>query len=216
MASFLSQSAHERSSLSCRGCGNYPEHPVPYNAINHNTRSELKETEEFLAQEMNKLSVQERSEALHDVHCVGEELQEDPTMVQEALVEFDRMLVSKGNFMYQKAVSQNRAYVEDVSFRLKFLRANLYDIPKATNQLFNFLHYKAMYFGEHKIAHEITLDDLNAEEMDLLLSGFYHIQDGRDRVGRVILYCFKNMFSMCKNIHTMVRYLSTLANDRKR
>ena len=48
----------------------------------------MKETEEFLAAELKKLSVQERAKALDDVHCVGEELQQTPEMLQQSLAEF--------------------------------------------------------------------------------------------------------------------------------
>ena len=50
------------------------EAPSVHNQLNDH--SEMKETEDLLASEMNKLSVQERSKALDDLHCVGEELKE--------------------------------------------------------------------------------------------------------------------------------------------
>mmetsp|Transcript_24913 Transcript_24913/g.61281 ORF Transcript_24913/g.61281 Transcript_24913/m.61281 type:complete len:166 (-) Transcript_24913:825-1322(-) len=146
--------------------------------------------EGFLASEMNKLSVQERSNALDDVHCVGDELEETPEMIEEALAEFDEVLQREMNSIYKMAVKQNREYVEDPEFRLKFLRANLHDAGKSVRQMLDFLRYKATYFGNEKVARDITLDDLNEEDKKLLLSGLQHIQEGRDRMGRFILYFF--------------------------
>ena len=79
--------------------------------------SEMKETEELLAAEMNKLSVQERSKALDDVHCVGEELEETTEMIEDALGKFDQLVQTTTSRIYDIALKQNRSYVEDRSFR---------------------------------------------------------------------------------------------------
>jgi len=111
-------------------------------------------------------------------------------MIEEALAEFDEVLQREMNSIYKMAVKQNREYVEDPEFRLKFLRANLHDAGKSVRQMLDFLRYKATYFGNEKVARDITLNDLNEEDKKLLFSGLHHIQEGRDRMGRVILYFF--------------------------
>eukprot|EP00526_Cylindrotheca_closterium_P007901 CAMPEP_0113652670 /NCGR_PEP_ID=MMETSP0017_2-20120614/28144_1 /TAXON_ID=2856 /ORGANISM="Cylindrotheca closterium" /LENGTH=657 /DNA_ID=CAMNT_0000565561 /DNA_START=153 /DNA_END=2126 /DNA_ORIENTATION=- /assembly_acc=CAM_ASM_000147 len=167
--------------------------PVPSLNVQNDTRTrrEMKSTEDFLASEMNKLSVQERSKALDELHCVGEELKETPEMIETSLAEFDKVLRERNEPIYNLATSQNRSYVEDPSFRLRFLRANLHDVHKSVNQMIGFLSRKEMYFGRDKIARDITLDDLEEDDIELLLSGLYHIQDGTDRSGRVVV-CFLN------------------------
>jgi len=54
------------------------------------------------------------------------------------------------------------------------------------------LKCKAMLFGNDKVARDITLEDLNEEDMKLMLSGLFHIQKGRDRTGRVVVYHFND------------------------
>ena len=164
----------------------------------------MKQMEDFLASEFNRLSVEEQTKALNDIYGVGEELKENLDLVQRALAEFEKQL-QMGKFpIYEAAVSLNRAYVEDASFRLKFLRANMYNVTRSVNQMVNFLGHKATFFGVDKIARDITLEDMNREDMDLLLSGFYHIQDGTDQSGRVIVYMFNHMLGKCK-AETLVR-----------
>jgi hypothetical protein len=167
-------------------------------------KGEMKETEDFLAAEMHKLSIQEVSKALDDVHCVGEELEEDPDMMKRSLAEFDEEVKAERNPIYELAASQNRAYVEDETFRLKFLRANFYDVKKSVRQMMNLLRHKATYFGKDKVARDILLSDLNGEDVDLMMSGLFHIQDGRDRSGRVVVYMMSHALCRCKE-DTMVR-----------
>mmetsp|Transcript_31404 Transcript_31404/g.75726 ORF Transcript_31404/g.75726 Transcript_31404/m.75726 type:complete len:528 (+) Transcript_31404:81-1664(+) len=186
------------SILSCRGCNDSPNSSDGESSFTKRNQDErqqemMKPTEDLLSSELNKLSLQERSKALEDLHCVGEELEETPDMILQSLEEFDQVVKAGIYPMYNQAISQNRAYVEDSSFRLMFLRANAYDAQKSVRQMVNHLHQKAQYFGEDKIARDIRLDDLNAEDIQVLLSGFLHVQGERDRTGRGILCTFSHL-----------------------
>lgn len=155
----------------------------------------MKPTEDFLSSEMSKLSLQERSKAMDDLHCVGEELEESPEMIQQKLKEFDEV-VQQGNYpKYSQAAKQNRAFVEDSSFRLMFLRANSYDAKKSAQQMVNHLHQKAQYFGEDKLGRDINFDDLTSEDIEVMLTGFLHVQADRDRTGRGIICAFSHLLS---------------------
>ena len=168
-------------------------------------QQEMKSTEDFLASELGKLSVQERSKALDDLHCVGEELKETPELVEQSLRDFDRILNERNDPIYQIALQQNRAYVEDPIFRLRFLRAKSHDAKLAVNQMIGFLSKKEIYFGREALARDITLDDLNEEDMEFLSSGFFHIQEGTDRNGRVVVYMLNHKAS--ENVATTVRHI---------
>ena len=114
------------------------------------------------------------------------------------LADFQRV-VDQGNYpIYELALQQNPSYVKDPCFRLKFLRANNYDSFKAVQQMMTFLRQKVVHFGADKVAREITLEDLSAEELKILLSGQFHIQGERDQNGRIVLYCFNTKFGKCK------------------
>ena len=153
----------------------------------------LKETEALLVSGLNQMSIQEQSEALEDVHCVRQDLQETPDMIQQSLAEFDQLVRATENVIYEKAVHKNRSYVEDSAFRLIFLRANLYDTGRSVRQMLNFLHQKAKHFGLDNITRDITIHDMNQADMVLVQSCMYHIQDSTDRNDRVILHVFNNV-----------------------
>lgn len=162
----------------------------------------MKKMEELLASSLKTLSLQERTEAFDDVHCVGDELKETPQKMKQALEDFDAGVQKESHkhSVYETAVQQNRAFVEDDSFRLKFLRANFYNVDKSVHQMMRFLKLKETYFGIDKVAKEITLDDLNEEDMEVVLSGVWHVQEERDRSGRVILHAFSNLRWKTENL----------------
>lgn len=178
----------------CFGIGAYS---FSAGANGKNTRSDatLKSTEDFLASEMSKLSVEERSKALDDLHCVGEDLKETPEMIETKLADFDDFLRKRNAPIYKIAASQNHSYVEDPAFRLRFLRANHHNVTQAVSKMIGFLSCKEKYFGREAIARDITLEELVAEEIALLLSGVFHIQDSRDRSGRVVLFLLNDVFN---------------------
>ncbi|KAL3938466.1 MAG: hypothetical protein SGBAC_006622 [Bacillariaceae sp.] len=165
---------------------------------------QIKATESFFASEFRQLSVKDQTDAIDDLYCEGRELRENPAMVRQALQDFDSTLQTTRSSTYELAVSQNRSYVEDRSFRLSFLRANFFNSKKAIRQMLNFLRKKATYFGERTLARDISLEDLDEEEMKVILSGPYHVQEDRDRAGRVVIYFFNTMFDGYK-AETLVR-----------
>ena len=183
--------------------------------VDHQHHSEMKETEELLAAELNKLSVEERSKALDDVHCVGQDLKETPELVEQSLKEFDTILMqttSSNRIYYDLALQQNRAYVEDPAFRLKFLRTNRHNVTKSVHQMMSFLEQKALCFGDAKVAQHILPSDMNAEDVDFLKSGVLQILKEKDPSGRAILYRGR-LPADCK-IETLVRYYeSNSASD---
>ncbi|KAL3926307.1 MAG: hypothetical protein SGBAC_013527, partial [Bacillariaceae sp.] len=66
-----------------------PQHGATLYKSSNPARSEVKQTEDFLAAEMmSQLSVQERLKALDDMHCVGEGLKETPEMIKIGRSEF--------------------------------------------------------------------------------------------------------------------------------
>ncbi|CAJ1955755.1 unnamed protein product [Cylindrotheca closterium] len=198
----MASSNQYNESSSCRPCKSGRHQPGTGQTVpimrnrqsgNHDVHNAMKPTEEMIASELYKLSVQERVKAFDDVHCVGEELRESSEMIQKSLAVFKETINKERNIFYDIAMTQNRAYVEDPSFRLKFLRANRHNVGKSVRQMMSFLKEKATYFGNDKIARDITLDDLNEADKSLLLSGFYHIQEERDRAGRAIIHWFGSM-----------------------
>lgn len=169
---------------------------------------QVEEVEEILSSEFKKLSVPEQARALDDLnHASGSELKEDPAVIDQLLSDFEDEVGRFHSPIYEQALVQDSSYVEDPAFRLKFLRANLHNVKEATKQMLSFLRHKATYFGSDKITSDITVDDLTPDELKLMLSGIYHIQDGTDRNGRVILTTFAGLVPQKFNAETMVRLL---------
>eukprot|EP00980_Cylindrotheca_fusiformis_P012516 scaffold3074_cov108-Cylindrotheca_fusiformis.AAC.3 len=150
----------------------------------------MKQAEALLASEMSKLSFEEMSKALNDVHCVGEATVETPELIHRALVEFGEEVRAQSNSIYEIALQQNRKYVEGEAFRLKFLRCNMFEIKSSVSQMMKFLGYKAKFFGINKLGRDIFLSDLANEDRDLLKSGFFHVQQCKDRCGRNVVWFF--------------------------
>jgi len=196
---YIQPSEEKRCIFSLEGCylkdedTRKPAALPNFRATDHQTPQGMKPTQDFLSSELNKLSVQERSKAMEDLHCVGEELKENDVIVQKSLMEFQRVLEEGDYAMYDKAVCLNRDYVENPLFRLWFLRANMHDIKASVRQMEYHLAQKAKYFGEDKIARDITHEDIDDTVKELLLSGLVHIQEARDRTGRVVLIIFNDM-----------------------
>eukprot|EP00980_Cylindrotheca_fusiformis_P019307 scaffold6632_cov102-Cylindrotheca_fusiformis.AAC.2 len=158
----------------------------------------MRQTDALLAGEMRKLTVEEMSRALDDVHCVGEAIVETPEFIQRALVAFGEEARAQSNSIYKIALQQNRTYVEGEAFRLKFLRCNLFEIKSSVSQMLKFLQYKAKYFGIHKLGRDILLSDLTNEDRHLLQSGFLHVQQCKDRGGRNVLWIFNEFLGRCR------------------
>lgn len=167
---------------------------------------ELKDTEEFLAEEINKLSFHERNKAHEDVHCVGEELKEDPDLVEQSQQEFQQELdvIRPKTPIYQTAEEIDADYVNDPKFRLKFIRANEYDAKKAVYQMIKFLQYKEKYFGRDKLCREIDLSDLTEEDREYMKSGAYVVSKHRDRSGRAIVQAMNTKLA-CSIAPTVIR-----------
>lgn len=173
-------------------------------------KEEMKQAEDLIASEMNKLSMKEISKALDDVHCVCEDLNEDDEMVERLLADFDERIKAQCNPTYELAASQDRTYVEDKAFRLKFLRANLYDVKRSIRNLMIFLQYKATYFGPDKVGRDIELSDLNQEDLDLLTSGLFHMHE---ESGRIVLYMLSNLLCRIKESTMVSTFIVAIFNS---
>ena len=133
---------------------------------------------------------------------------EDPEMIRQRLRELEQYLlkavyytstssssssqssssVSGGAAALKLAVEQNPSYVQDKDFRLMFLRSEDYNAKLAATRVMNFFETKRELFGEEKLTKDITLDDLDDDDMYALKSGGFQILPIPDRSGRRIIY----------------------------
>ncbi|KAL3926637.1 MAG: hypothetical protein SGBAC_013397, partial [Bacillariaceae sp.] len=122
------------------------------------------------------------------VHGVDEKIREEETFIKASLQELDNtLLLNKAGSTYAAAEMMSKEYVCERSFRLKFLRANRYDTKVAADQMLRFFDVKQKLFGTDKLVKDITVEDLDEDDIECLRSG--HLQfTGRDRADRLITF----------------------------
>jgi len=144
----------------------------------------------LLAKEMAAMSVQERERAFDDIHGVSEVIHEEPGFVRAKMEEMEMEIskhITRGKEAYMQAEAQNKEFVTCGKFRLKFLRAELFDARLAAGRMVRFFEEKKKLFGPDKLTKEIKLWDLDKEDRNFLDRGIGQILPQRDRAGRRII-----------------------------
>ena len=159
--------------------------PVPFRG--------LIDTDSLLAQEMNKLSVQERLRALEDLHGVSTLIEEEVYVVNHQLLELDGEIRQHKNRAYRLAERLSEEYVKDRDFRLMFLRADSFDVKAAAQRMMRFFKFKLLYFGEQRLVRDITLNDLDEHDLACLETGTFQELGDRDRPGRAVFVAFQQL-----------------------
>lgn len=146
------------------------------------------EMDRIIAKEMTDLSMQEREKAENDVHGIGNEGEENPLQVQTGLLQLEHHLdyMKKGT-VYEEAENQDYNYVSNRKFRLMFLRADRYNPKEAAERMIRFFDLKKSLFGTEKLVKDITMDDLDEDDMETLRSGYMQLPAYCDMAGRTIL-----------------------------
>jgi len=98
------------------------------------------------------------------------------------------------------------AYVLSDGFRIKFLRAELFDVKKAAGRYLKCVDFLVDYFGLVALERPLYLKDFDKEDMKLLKEGRCQLMPSRDRFGRRIIcflgafgkgYTHRNRFKVC-------------------
>jgi hypothetical protein len=87
-------------------------------------------------------------------------------------------------------ISQKRdlySYIFHREFRLKFLRADLYDVKKASHRYLRCVECLLRYFGSYALQRPLMYEDLGKECQDLVKAGYGQILPSRDRAGRLVV-----------------------------
>ena len=156
------------------------------------SNSDLSKGPDFLlAKMMNQLSVQEREKVYYDIHGVSGAVQERPKFLGKRLVQLDLEIIKLAShpnaLAYRLAESQNPDYIADASFRLKFLRAELYDPPRAANRLIGFFAEKLKLFGMERLTSDITLENMDSADYECAESGILQLLPLTDQSGRAVI-----------------------------
>lgn len=140
----------------------------------------------LLSREMQQLSFQERSyiqEDIHGVRCLSPA--ETPELLRAALHQLDFHLNTSipHKPAYDLARSFPTTYIDDIDFKLKFLRAELMNPLKAAHRLVKFLELVMDIFGDECLQRPVSIEDLGTEGTEALRCGQWQLLPCRDRAG---------------------------------
>ena len=160
----------------------------------------LSATTKLISKEQHKLSYKERNfihEEIHGVACNAKI--ETPEMLQYYLTklssELDQLVLSdhrnnanasslSAGYLLSRRGFGTETYVNKVSFRLRFLRAENFDARKAAIRLMTFMNLLLEIFGAFALSRPIKLTDFKRSEIKVLQSGWLQVLPFRDRSGR--------------------------------
>ena len=174
----------------------------------------LEEGEALRAKELNQLSTQEREQVLFELHGVSDVLEEDPEFVDCKLTEFDEEInrISGPHTAYERASLMSPDYVDNVDFRLKFLRGDRFDVEVAAKRFVAYFDQKLELFGPEKLTSDITLTDLDGTDLACLKSGFMQPLPTRDASGRMTLVWIPNLI---RNVQGLVKLENRVRRQRR-
>lgn len=81
------------------------------------------------------------------------------------------------------------SYIFHRDFRLKFLRADLYDVEKAAHRYLRCVECLLNYFGSYALQRPLVFEDLGKECQDVAKAGYVQILPSRDRARRLVVVC---------------------------
>lgn len=166
-----------------------PVSPVPFLPPRRKRGRKKKNDDETLivTEGFEKLSLQEREQALAELHGVADTIDETPEFlnmrIQQLSLEIAKVR-GKKRTAYDKAAFLNPKYVESRTFRLLFLRCERFDVKKTTTRLMKHFETKLELFGLECLGRSIRFDDLTDDAKTIFLSGAQWFTKLYDRSGR--------------------------------
>ncbi len=146
----------------------------------------------IINKEMLKYDINERNAIYEEVHGVGNICPDEsvPGMVETALynlMQEVKKLPAERQKVYQRSLKTPHSYVHTRAFKLRFLRAELFDPKGAANRLITFLEAAVELFGEYTLQRPIQLTDFSKKELKVMNTGRVQLLPYRDRGGRRIV-----------------------------
>ena len=150
-------------------------------------------TTDPLSDRLNKMSIEDRDDALHDLHGISNNgtIEETPEMLKEKVHCMSNDLLSsiaslraEESLAYRKALMMSPEYVERL--KVNFIRTSAYNSREAARKMMKFFHFKMEVFGQDKLVTEITQEDLSEKAREALEKGLFVVFPQRDRAGRAV------------------------------
>ena len=151
------------------------EESSPFSSFKDAILSSLPDADAVIADQLNQMSSVDREKVFFDVHGVSADtvVEETPELIEKSLAELDATILAdhRTREAYTMAETFNRDYVSNHLFRLQFLRAVKFDVQWAADKIIQLFEIKLGLFGPEKLVEEITLNDLDEEDLACLESG---------------------------------------------
>lgn len=173
---------------------------------NRNGSNDSSDLSSLIASELLKLSIEDRTKALEEVHGVVENIEEDPEEINKLFEQVKEELKRiRYKQAYEKAAFLSGTYVNDPEFVLPFIRSDNYNPRPAAMRLAEHFKHKLELFGEHTLVRDIMYDDLCEKEKMILNSGFVQTSPASDRAGRKVVVCNMSEFLKIGTLRNILR-----------
>ncbi len=146
----------------------------------------------IINKQMLKYDINERNAIYEEVHGVGNVCpdESEPGMVETALhnlMEELQKIPANRQAVYQRSLKTPHSYVHTRAFKMRFLRAELFDPKEAANRIITFLGTAVELFGEYALERPIKLTDFSKKELKVFNTGRLQLLPYRDRGGRRLI-----------------------------
>lgn len=170
--------------------------------LSNHDQQKKQEIDDMLSDALNNLTFEERQEQQEVLHGVNDKIRDEAAFIEQSLHDLDDFLNrAKGGSVYEIAESMNAGYVSARAFRIMFLRGNRYDAKAAANQMIRFFAQKEKIFGTEKLVKDITIEDLDEDDLAFLKSGCIQL-GGNTKSNRQAIFQFPG-----------IRHFKTLQNE---
>ncbi|CAJ1932631.1 unnamed protein product [Cylindrotheca closterium] len=167
-------------------CGsNLQKYSISQHSSNEN------DVEAILIKGMNDLSFDELQREQEELHGVAAKIDATTDVLLQSLEEHLNR-IKKGTVL-ESAEAKNPSSVHRRDFKMAFIRGNRNDPKSAAEQMIRYYDLKQKLFGQEKLTRDITLQDLNEEDMESLMAGHVQLGSAPDRSGRSIAWAFPGL-----------------------
>jgi hypothetical protein len=158
--------------------------------------------------------MEEREQSYFQVHGVMEYPAETPDFVQQHQTSFQKALDSfhpANRQAYNLALQIDSKYAENLDFRLRFLRCELWDPEKAAMRFVKFWQVKLELFGQQLLCKTIRQEDLSPEAQVALMDGGVQHLSVRDCAGRLVCFTCSDLVDPSRSMEARIQKLYYMA-----
>ena len=161
----------------------------------------INDVDSLLSREMMALTVDDRNAINEEIHGVGTMAPDETSgLIESSLREFQKEVDAIRRVKNNKVVDDfesidgNNKYVETDSFKLVFLRCELFDAKKAALRYLRYLDLLCDVFGTVALERPLNIaKDFTKDDIKWFRMGHYQLLPFRDRAGRRVFASVADM-----------------------